>query len=415
MTPSTTSPTATAMNPFAIYTPTRLLFGGDEQLAPFAEATAKLGTKAIIITGGRTVERLGYLATVAEALGAAGLAVVHEAGVEPNPDAETINRIAARVRADGADVVVALGGGSTMDAAKAVAALAVTEEPDVWPFMLTGPRGGELTGALPLVVVPTTAATGSEVTPFAVISDRRTGGKSFLAAEFLKPLVAWLNPAHTVGLSPTVTRDGAADILSHIFENYILGGGRSPLADRYSEGVIATVLETLPALLENPEDIAARGTLSWASTLALNDYQNAGREPSGVVLHFIEHALSGARPDLAHGRGLATLYPAYFRWLLDHGRAEERFAQLGNRIFGLHGDTAARAEGFVEQFEAWLQENGLWQSLPELGFAEDDYAPVARYAVQAYGDGEQLDALGSLTAEEITAIFRATHRQGAAG
>ena len=167
-------------------------------------------------------------------------------------------------------------------------------------------------------------ATGSEVTPCAVISDRRTGGKSFLANEFLKPKVAWLNPAHTVGLSPTVTRDGAADILSHVFENYLLGGDGSPLADRYSEGVMQTVLETLPALLEDPENLAAHGTMFWASTLALNDYQNAGRQPSGVVLHFIEHALSGRRPELAHGRGLATLYPAYFRWLLDHGRAEER-------------------------------------------------------------------------------------------
>jgi alcohol dehydrogenase YqhD (iron-dependent ADH family) len=409
---TSTSPALVAMSPFAIFTPTRLLFGGDEQLAPFAGATARLGTKAIVITGGGTVERLGYLAAVTGALTAAGMAVIHQAGVEPNPEAATINRIAARVREEGADVVVALGGGSTMDAAKAVAALAVTDEPDVWPFVLTNPRGGELTAALPLAVVPTTAATGSEVTPFAVISDRRTGGKSFLAAEFLKPQVAWLNPAHTVGLSPTVTRDGAADILSHVFENYLLGGGGSALADRYAEGVVATVLETLPVLLEHPDDVAARGTLVWASTLALNDYQNAGREPSGVVLHFIEHALSGRRPELAHGRGLATLYPAYFRWLLDHGRAEDRFAQLGERIFGLGGDDASQAEGFVERFEAWLADNGLWQSLPDLGFAEADYAPVAEYAVRTYGDGEQLDALGPLPAQEIVAILRATHRQG---
>jgi alcohol dehydrogenase YqhD (iron-dependent ADH family) len=400
------------MSSFAIFTPTRLLFGGEEQLAPFASATARLGTKAIIITGGGTVERLGYLAAVTDALTAAGLDVIHQTGVEPNPEAATVNRIAARVRAEGADVVVALGGGSTMDAAKAVAALAVTDEPDVWPFMMTNPRAGELTSALPIAVVPTTAATGSEVTPFAVISDRRSGGKSLLGDEALKPKVAWLNPAHTVGLSPTVTRDGAADILSHVLENYLLGGSGSPLADRYSEGVIATVLETLPTLLEHPEDLAARGTLLWASTLALNDYQNAGREPSAMVLHFIEHALSGARPELAHGRGLATLYPAYFRWLLDHGRAQERFARLGSRIFGLRGDEAARAEGFVEQFEVWLQENGLWQSLPDLGFTEDDYVKVAQYAVTTYGDGEQLDALGPLTAEQIVAIFHATYRQG---
>lgn len=399
------------LSPFAIYTPTRMLFGGDEQLAPFASAAAALGTKAIIVTGGGTVERLGYLQAVTTALQGAGLQTIHEPGVEPNPDAQTINRIAQRVRAEGADVVVALGGGSAIDAAKAVAALAPTGEPDVWPFMLTGPRGGELTTALPIVAVPTTAATGSEVTPYAVVSDRRTGGKSFLAAEFLKPKVAWLNPAHTVGLSPTVTRDGAADILSHVFENYILGGSGSPLADRYSEGIIESVLTTLPQLLEDPSDLSARGTMLWASTLALNDYQNAGRQPSGVVLHFIEHALSGANPDLAHGRGLATLYPAYFRWLIEHDRAVERFAQLGARIFGLKGDEQARAIGFVEQFEGWLQENDLWQSLTELGFTDDQYDAIARYAVTTYGDGTTIEALGPLAAEDISAIFRATTRQ----
>lgn len=402
---------STALNSFSIYTPTRIFFGGD-QLSAFAEATAKLGKKAFLVTGGGTVERLGYLAQVVGALAAAGVSVSHFGGIEPNPEAATINRAAARLREEGADFVVALGGGSSMDAAKAIAALAVTDEPDVWPFVVGEPLAFQLQAALPVVAIPTTAATASEVTPYAVISNREKRGKSLLAAEFLKPLVAWLNPEFTVGLSPTTTRDGAADILSHVFENYFLGGSDSLLADRISEGVMATVLETLPRLLENPNDVRARGNLLWASTLALNEYPIAGRRPSGVVLHYMEHALSGFKPDLAHGRGLATLYPAYFRWLLDQGRAVDKLAQAGTRLFGLTGSEAERAEGFIVNLEGWLRENGLYQSLADLGFSADEYPAIAEYTVRTYGDGEKLDALGDLPASEIVAIFEATDRQG---
>ncbi len=398
------------MNSFTIYTPTRLFFGTD-QAAAFATAAAKLGKHAFVVTGGGTVARLGYLAQVTDALAAAGTKITVFTGVEPNPEAATVNRAAAELRAAGADFVVAVGGGSVIDATKAIAALAFAGEDDIWPFVLGQPRAFQLKGALPIAAVPTTAATASEVTPYAVISNRSAQGKSVMAFEFFKPLASWLNPAFTTGLSPTVTRDGAADILSHVFENYLLGGSDSPLADRHSEGVIATVLETLPKALANPEDLAARGDLFWASTLALNDYQVAGRRDSQFVLHSMEHALSAFHPELAHGRGLATLYPAYFRWLLAGGRAQERFAKLGNRIFGLSGDEASRANGFVERFEGWLRDNGLYQSLATLGFTEDEYVGIAEYAVKTYGDGKQLEAQGALTAAEIVGIFQTTANQ----
>lgn len=404
-------PASSTLNSFSIYTPTRIFFGAD-QLEAFAKSVAKLGTRAFLVTGGGTVERLGYLAEVVGAFAAEGILVSHFGGIEPNPEAATINRATARLREEGADFVVALGGGSAMDAAKAIAALAVTDEADIWPFVVGEPRAFQLQAALPIVAIPTTAATASEITAFSVISNREKKGKSLLAAEFLKPRVAWLKPEYTVGLSPTTTRDGAADILSHVFENYFLGGSDSAMADRLSEGVMATVLETLPRLLENPNDVKARGNLLWASTLALSDYSTAGRQPSAFVLHYMEHALSGFRPELAHGRGLATLYPAYFRWLLANGRAVDKLAQAGDRLFGLIGSQDETALGFIERFEAWLRENGLYQSLEDLGFSAEEYPAIAEYAVRTYGDGQKLDALGDLPASEIVAIFEATARQG---
>jgi alcohol dehydrogenase YqhD (iron-dependent ADH family) len=397
------------MNSFSICTPTRIFFGTD-QLAPFAAAVARLGRHALVVVGGGSVERLGYLAEVSGALAQAGLRVTVFRGIEPNPESATINRAVAVLRDSGADVVVPLGGGSVMDAAKAVAALgALPGENDIWPFVLGQPRAFQLAAALPLAAVPTTAATASEVTPYAVISNRAVRGKSVLAHESFKPAAALLNPAFTAKVPAVTTQDGAADILSHVLENYLLGGDESPLADRHAEGVMATVLESLPRVLADPGDLAHRGRLLWASTLALNEYPNAGRRSSQFVLHAMEHALSGWYPELAHGRGLATLYPAYFRWLLARGRAQDRFARLGGRLFGLAGADAA--DRFVERFEAWLGANGLLQSLGELGIAEADYASVADYAVKTYGDGRQLDALGALPAAEIVAIFKATARQ----
>jgi alcohol dehydrogenase YqhD (iron-dependent ADH family) len=402
--------TASAVNSFSIYTPTRIFFGAD-QLTPFAAAAAKLGKKAFLVTGGGTVERLGYLKEVTDAFTSAGVSIVHFSGIEPNPESSTIDRATELLRKEKAEFVIALGGGSAMDAAKSIAALAVTDEPDIWPFVIGESRAFQLQSALPIVAIPTTAATASEVTPYAVISNRAAKGKSILIAEFLKPHVAWLNPVFTIGLSPTTTRDGAADILSHTFESYLLGGDESLLADRYSEGVMSTVIEMLPRLLENPTDLLARGNIMWASTLALNDYQLAGRRPSEFVLHSLEHSLSGFSPELAHGRGLATLYPSYFRWLVKNGRAIDRLAQLGTRLFGLTGTEADRANGYIDKFETWLKDNGLYQSLGDLGFNESDYPAIAEYCVRTYGDGKQINALGPLPVAEIIEIFRGTERQ----
>ncbi len=399
------------MHSFSLHLPTKLFFGAD-QGAAFANVAATLGKHAFVVTGSGSVVRLGYLAEVTKILTEAGVKVTHFSGIEPNPEAVTINRATAELRASGADFVVAVGGGSAMDAAKGIAALAATPgADDVWPYTLGGAKAGQFTAALPLACVPTTAATASEVTPYSVISHRSTKGKSVLGHDFLKPRVSWLNPRFITAVPATVTADGAADILSHVFENYLLGDSASPLADRHSEAVMLTVIETLPKQLAALGDENLRGQLLWASTLALGGLQSAGRSDSGYPMHSIEHAMSGVRPELAHGRGLATIFPAYFRWLLTHGRATPRFAQLGERIFNIQGDAATRAAGFVEKFERWLAANGLRQSAASLGFTPLDFQNIAAYTVKTYGDGLSIDALGPITRDQIVQILADTARQ----
>lgn len=399
------------MHSFQLHLPTQLLFGAD-QGAAFAASAAQLGKHAFVVTGSGSVVRLGYLAEVTKLLTAAGVRVTHFSGIEPNPEAVTINRAAAELRAAGADFVVAVGGGSAMDAAKGIAALAATPgADDVWPYTLGGARAGQFTAALPLAAVATTAATASEVTPFSVISHRATRGKSVLAHDFIKPRVSWLNPRFTTAVPATVTADGAADILSHVFENYLLGDSASPLADRHAEAVMLTVIETLPKQLAALDDESLRGDLLWASTLALSGFQSAGRSPSEFPMHAIEHAMSGVRPELAHGRGLATIFPSYFRWLIAHDRAVERFARLGTRLFGLAGSDTERAQGFVHAFERWLAANKLRQSAAALGFADADFVSIADYTVKTYGDGRAIQARGPVTRDDIVAILADTARQ----
>lgn len=399
------------MQKFLIYNPTRLFFGEEHQ-AEFVKATKQYGQKALIVTGGKSMERLGYLQETIQAFEKEGITLKHFPGIEPNPQSATINRATQEARAFGAEFILALGGGSVMDASKAIAALYKTEDDDIWEYVLGEPKMRTMTSALPVVTIPTTAATASEVTAYAVISNSAVKGKSVLGYEFLKPVVSWMNPAYTFSLGKTTTQDGAADILSHVFENYILGGNDSPIADRYSEMVMLTVLENLPILIQEPSNRQARAEIFWASDLALNGYQLAGRNPSQFVLHAIEHAASGFYPDLAHGRGLATLFPAYFRWLWQKDRARERFARLGKQLFNLQEDnTESLGLAFIDHFENWLQENGLLQSFKALGFEEKDYRPIAEYAVKVYGDGEKLQALGDMTVGDIVEVMQETAHQ----
>lgn len=398
------------MQSFSLYQPTRLFFGDDQQTA-FTEASAKLGRTALLLLGGGSLERLGYADRVTQAFEKQGVKVTRFKGIEPNPQAATINKAAAQAKADGVEFVIALGGGSVMDAAKGIAVLLHEKADDIWPYCWGEPRDGQFTGAVPLVCIPTTAATASEVTPYAVISHAPVKGKSGIASEHTKPLVSWLNPAFTTSVGATTTADGGADILSHVFEDYVTGNNASPIADLHSEMVMRMVIETLPKALADLGNVEHRAILLWASNLALNGYHLAGRVGGSFPMHAMEHALSGWQPDLAHGRGLASLFPAYFRWLHQQGRSHDRLARLGRVLFGVtdkEDDIAALR--FIERFTGWLRDNLLLQSLSSLGFHKSDYPAIAAYAVKVYGAEGAIPAAGPMPADGIVAIYEATEQ-----
>lgn len=399
------------MNSFEVHIPTHIFFGKEKKEAFFNEIKKRAG-HLLIVTGGGSVKREGYLDEVLKQLSEREIDVTLFEGIEPNPVAQTIDRAAHLGREQGVDAVLAFGGGSVMDASKAIAGLIHDNEKEIWPFVLGEPRYKTMKGAIPVATIPTTAATASEVTPHAVISNPSVKGKSPVSYPFFKPFASWLNPVYHTSIPAETTRDGASDIFSHVIENYLLGGIDSPLADRYSEGVMETVLESLPVALRSPGDESCRGRLLWASTMALNTMQVAGRVPSVFILHNLEHALSGYKHELSHGRGLAILYPAYFKWLMERGRAVDRMALLGERLFGLdrsnEDETAAE---FIAMFEQWLRENGLYHSLHDVDIPEEVFGEIAEYAIRVYGVGKPLNAAGEMTRDDIVEIFKMTLEQ----
>lgn len=399
------------MNAFEVHIPTHIYFGNNKRES-FFEHLSQLGKKALVVIGGGSVKKTGYLDEVMKELEIRNISSTLFEGIEPNPHAATIDKAAEIGRAQKVDFVLAFGGGSVMDASKAIAGLIHDDEKEIWPFVLSEPKYKTMKGAIPIATIPTTAATASEITPHAVISNPEVKGKSPVSYSFFQPAASWLNPAYHTSIPLETTRDGASDIFSHVIENYLLGGNDSPIADRYSEGIMQEVIETLPLVLKDPENEALRGQLSWASTLALNSIQIAGRKPSVFILHNLEHSLSGYEPDLAHGRGLAILYPAYFKWLMENNRAVDRLARLGSVLFDIDTDNEDEAAAeCIAMFESWLQENGLYHRLSDVDIPESAFPEIAEYAIRVYGGGEPLDAIGPLDKKGIIEIFRKTEEQ----
>lgn len=223
----------------------------------------------------------------------------------------SVDRATALCRAEGVDLVVAVGGGSTMDASKAICAAAGHDGP-AWDLVLDNSL---VTDALPLMTVNTIAATGSEYDNSAVISNIETNEKLPLASDLLWPVVSFIDPAYTITVLARQTVAGSCDTMSHFMEQYFVKD-ISPVAEGLIEGILRTVIRNTPVVLENPGDLDARSELLWASTLGCNGIAALGSQASGWPCHAIEHEVS-ARYDITHGIGLAFLTPRLLRYFLE--------------------------------------------------------------------------------------------------
>ncbi|MEJ2696643.1 MAG: iron-containing alcohol dehydrogenase [Candidatus Sulfobium sp.] len=360
---------------FEFQNPTHLIFGGGV-LNRLGEVVSAHGKHALLVTGGGSVKKTGVLDRAIDSLKSAGVSVAECPGVEPNPRISSVRRGADIARKEKSDVIIALGGGSTMDASKVMAA-AVFYDGDPWDMILHGqPDQYVPAQALPIITVPTLAATGSEMNCGAVISNEETSEKSFVTAPCLYPHTALVDPELTVTVPVDQTAYGICDIITHLTEYYFNGIDGTPLQDRSAEGVILTTMEYGKKALADGEDIEARTQIQLASILALNGWVNSGVAGSAPV-HFIEHTIS-AHHDVTHGAGLAVVNPAWMRFAAR--RRPDKFVQFAERIFGLKANGAGEMDTAmtgIDRFEDFLHSIACPTKLSDLGI---DDKQIPRYA-----------------------------------
>jgi len=360
---------------FNYQNPTNVQFGAGA-IDQLGETVARYGKKALIVTGGGSVKKTGVFEKAVNSLKKSGVSYAECSGVEPNPRITSVARGVETIRKENCDALIALGGGSVMDAAK-VMAVACFHDGDPWDLILHGqakpvvPQKG-----LPIITVPTLAATGSEMNHGAVISNDDTKIKSFIQHNLLYPKVAVVDPELTLSVPTDQTAYGVSDMIVHVTEPYFNGQGGTPLQDRFMESVIITAMEFGKRAVKNGGDLEAREQVQWASIVALNGWTSLGTA-GGFPVHMIEHALSGHH-NVTHGAGLSIVNPAWMRFA---ARAyPNKFVQFAERIFGLKAssdDDLATALAGIDRYENFLKEIGCPTRLSEVGIGD---ALLERYA-----------------------------------
>ena len=359
------------MRDFVFHNPTRIIFGRGT-LAQAGGQAATLGSKAMLVSGRQSLQRLGVYQNVLQSLRQAGIEVIEYEGVQPNPILSHVQQGVDLAKKNGVEVIVAVGGGSVIDSAKAIAAGALASH-DVWGFF-KGKKS--IKGALPVIALPTVAGSGSETNNGMVLSNEATNQKIGIGNRHLFPRIAILDPAVTFSVPPATTAFGAVDAFSHLLEFYLSREESfSPLQDHYSSGVMKTLLEACETALANPRDYQSRAELLWASSLALNGISTAGLGRVGFPFHLIEHSLS-ALHNIPHGAGLAAILPGALGFMAR--KNPNRLGLFASQVFGVREPTPhLLAREGICLFRQWLRKIAAPTSLDDLGLSPKDIPALA--------------------------------------
>lgn len=381
------------MNHFVYTVPTAIYFGKG-QIEKLPEIVGAWGKRVLIVYGGGSIRKNGIFDRAVELLDAAGIFWIELGGVDPNPRIETVRKGVEICRQEKIEVLLPIGGGSSIDCAKVVAAGACYDG-DPWDLVLDSRK---ITKALPVISVLTLAATGSEMDTAAVISDLERGDKIGTKSEHMRPKASILDPSYTETVNAWHTASGTADIMSHIFEAYF-SNTEGYMQDRMAEGLLKTCIEFGIRAVKNPEDYEARANLMWAGSWAINDFLKLGKEVAWSV-HPMEHELS-AYYDITHGAGLAVLTPHWMRHVLND-RTAEKFRTYGVNVWGISPDTDVRsaAELAIEKTAEYFREMGLPSRLSELGIGTEKFGLMAEKAARRLKG-----AYVELSAEEVRKIY----------
>ncbi len=380
------------MENFTFYSPTFFVFGKDTENQAGEYVKQFGGTKVLIHYGGNSAKKSGLLDRVEESLKKEGIPYVMLGGVKPNPRSGLVYEGIELCKKEGVDFVLAVGGGSTIDSSKAIAA-GVVYDGDFWDFY----SGKPIEKALPVGTILTIAAAGSEGSPDSVITKEEGMFKRGASGNAIRPKFSILNPALTQTLPAYQTAAGITDIMAHLYERYLTNTKDVEVTDRLLEALLITMKNEGPKVIKDPSDYQARANIMWAGTMAHTNSCGVGRSQDWNS-HAIEHELS-ALYDCAHGAGLAVTMPAVFKYELSHDRA--RFEQAARRIWGYQ-----TAEEGIEAFKNFLISIGMPSTLGELGGKEEDIPVLVKNL--CYGDGREGTISGFVTMneEDCTNIYK---------
>lgn len=381
---------------FEFHNPTRIVFGQNTvaQLNALIPANARV----LILYGGESAERNGTLAEVRTALGQRER---HEfGGIEPNPTFETLMRAVELVRSEKVDFLLAVGGGSVIDGTKFVAAAALFAG-DPWQILET--FGGAVTQALPIGVVVTLPATGSEMNYNAVVTRKSTKTKAFFASPLVFPLFSILDPTKTYTLPVRQLANGVVDSFVHVVEQYLTYPAEGRVQDRFAEGLLQTLIEIGPKVVSEPADYDSRANLMWAATMALNGLIGAG-VPQDWATHLVGHELT-AQYGIDHARTLAIILPSMLHIRRDSKRA--KLLQYAERVWHITAGTEdERIDQAIEKTRAFFESLGVKTRLSDYEISAD---AIDGFVRQLEGHGmKQLGERQDVTLEISRKVFAAS-------
>ena len=385
------------MNSFVYDIPVKVYFG-ENQLCHLGAELSRYGKRVLLTYGGGSIKKIGLYDAVMDEVKKAGLEVFELSGIEPNPRIDSVRQGAQSCKDEKIDVLLAVGGGSTIDATKWMAAGACVDF-DPWEFFS---RWAPVEKALPIVTVLTLSATGSEMDAGGVISNPETKDKIGRMASPLLPKVSFLDPSNTYTVSPYQTACGTADMMSHIMEVYFNMSQDLFMLDCFMEGMMRTIIRYTPIAMKDPTNYEARANLMWTSSWAINGFVNGGKQQAWSC-HPMEHELS-AIYDITHGLGLAILTPRWLEYCLDETTVS-KYVQFGVNVFGIDAnqEPMAIAKQSIEKLSEFLFDVlGLKRTFTEVGIRVEDFPVMARKAC----GGDVLQGFKPLAQSDIEEIFK---------
>ena len=372
---------------FEYYNPAKIVFG-EESEKSLKGLLEKHNVKSLfLVYSGDFIKALGIYSVIEEAVKELGIKFSENGNVVPNPTIELVRELVAQGKKDDVDFVLAVGGGSSIDTAKAVA-IGIPYEGDVWDFFEKGIVPDEV---LPIGVIATTASSGSETSNAAILSSGEW--KLGFEDDRIIPRFAIMNPRFTAGLPAYPTFVGVADVLAHLLERYFSDEKNSDTTDYLIEGAIRALLVTADKLLADLKDINARAEIQWLASVSHGGSLDAGRRADWGS-HRIEHELS-AQYNIVHGEGMAVVFTAWTKYMAKV--KPWRLALLASRVFGAdpyNYSEEERAQILAEKLEQFFKKLGLKTTLTELGIDDKDFETMAKRATRngKVGHYEPLDA-----------------------